>query len=406
MAAKWNIFTKLKAGKSLLVAVRWSICILAASGVSVLVYTTVTEKKTYVNLKTDKAILTGSKDTSSSSVKSISVNLVTETLDNPHFFNIITTGPGIQVINSIKKENADCSRPILISDSIIFSPNSPNGPGNIIEMYDNKPDDTLYLEKEHNTVWYQFTAKETGNLTFDIIPMLQNDDYDFILYRYNGHDFSVKFANKAVKPVRTCISRNNKKLKSMTGLTLNESAKTHIHSGLGLSYVKYLRVTKGDKLYLLVDNVNNKGKGHSIRFHYKTFAPGELYVGQQLTFSSIKFMDSDYKFKKGSEKALDSIYKFLTAHPTIKIEVQGHVNKSSGSIVPVRKGEYYTELQLSKKRAETICEELISKGIDPARLASKGLGSLHMINPIAKTPKECSINIRAEIVIISLVYKE
>lgn len=326
---------------------------------------------------------------------------------SPVFYNSIPTGPGVQEIKHIYKENSDCSVPILVKDSILFSPYSPKGTGNIIEIKDNKPDDTLYFEKEHNTVWYKFIAKESGNLTFDIIPIDQNDDYDFTLYRYNGKNLSPKVMEKKIKPLRTCISRNDKKLKSMTGLSLVESSKNYVHSGLGASYVKYVLVKKGEIFYLLLDNVNANGNGHTIRFHYKIFAPGELYVGRQIPYSSISFTDSDYAFRKGSQKALDSLYQFLIKNPTLKIEVQGHVNKPhNGSIVSVRKGETYTEVELSKKRAEAICQFLISKGVDSKRLVSKGYGSTRMIKPSPKTTKECLMNIRAEIVIMSLDYKK
>ena len=295
----------------------------------------------------------------------------------------------------------------MVKDSILFSPHSPKGTGNIIEIKDNSPDDTLYFEKEHNTVWYKFIAKESGHLTFDIIPVDQNDDYDFSLYRYNGKSLSTKVIEKKINPLRTCISRNDKKLKSMTGLSLTESSKSYIHSGLGASYVKYVLVKKGEIFYLLLDNVSANGKGHCIRFHYKTFASGELYAGQQIPYSSISFIDSDYAFRKGSQRALDSLYQFLIKNPTLKIEVQGHVNRSNnGSIVTVRRDETYTELQLSQKRADAICEFLISKGIDSKRLTGKGYGIARMIIPNPKTTKECIINIRVEILIVSVDYKK
>lgn len=323
------------------------------------------------------------------------------------FYNSAPIGSGVQEIKHIYKENSDCNFPILVKDSILFSPNSPKGTGKIIEIKDNKPDDTLYFEKEHNTVWYKFIAKESGNLTFDIIPIDQNDDYDFILYRYNGKNLSPKVMEKKIKPLRTCISRNDKKLRSMTGLSLVESSKNYVHSGLGASYVKYVLVKKGETFYLLLDNVNVNGNGHTIHFHYKTFAAGQLHVGLQISYSSISFTDSDYAFRKGSQKALDSLYQFLLKNPTLKIEVQGHVNKPhNGSIVSMRKGETYTELGLSQKRAEAICEFLTNKGIDSKRLISKGYGSTRMIKSDPKTIKECLMNIRAEIVILSLDYKK
>ncbi|MFY9310688.1 MAG: OmpA family protein [Bacteroidia bacterium] len=312
---------------------------------------------------------------------------------------------GIQKVEKILKENADCAAPIIITDSIIFSPASPKGFGHATEIQSTRPDDTLYFETEHNTVWYKFTAPASGNLTFDIIPVALCDDYDFILYKYNEKDFKSRLANKTIKPIRTCISRNDKDLNSATGLSAKESSEKYIHSGPGASYVKYVRAKKGDVFYLLLDNVKNNGNGHYIHLHYKTFAQGELYPGLLLPFGKIKFIESDYEFMRGTKTVLDSLYTFLIQHPAIQIEIQGHVNKTKERLILcVRKGAYYTEEELSIKRAYAIREYLTEKGIDSRRILCKGFGSKCMKNPKPKTPKECYENIRAEIYVASLDY--
>jgi hypothetical protein len=307
-----------------------------------------------------------------------------------------------QCIKTILKENADCGTPIVINDTVVFSINSPKGWGNELEVNDNSADDTLNFEREHNTLWYKFVAKANGYMTFDLIPVSQSDDYDFMLFCYNGSDFASKFKNKVITPIRTCISRNDNRLNSMTGLSLEETSKKHVHSGLGASYVKYVQVKKGDIFYLLIDNVNGNGNGHCLRFHHKTFAKDELYAGLLLPFKRITFMDSDYKFKEGNENTLDSIYNFLIANPNIRVEIQGHVNHTVGNIITKRVSSEY---QLSVKRAEAIQKFLIEMGINPERLTCKGFGCSRMINPKAKTPKECYENARAEIYIASLDYK-
>lgn len=408
MSGKKKLLEKFKAGKSMRTIIKWAVTgLITASFLSLLIYYGTTQNNSETILDREK---TTSALKNKNKKKNISNSSLTESETEkgslPIFYNPKPSGSGVQEIKTILKENADCSSAILVIDSILFSPNSPKGFGNIIEIKDNKPDDTLYFEKEHNTIWYKFTAKESGNLTFDIIPLNQNDDYDFILYRYNGKDFSTKVINKEIKPLRTCISRNEIKLKSMTGLSLDETSKRYIHSGLGASYVKYVRVKKGEIFYLVVDNVNNNGNGHSIRFHYKTFASGELYPGLTIPFNQIKFMDSDYKFLPGSKKPLDSLYQFLIDNPKLKIEIQGHVNSSGRNKIAAPRGEHYNEMTLSEKRATAIYDFLVSKGIDSKRLFSKGYGSTRMINPKAKTREECFMNIRAEIVILSLDYKK
>ena len=320
----------------------------------------------------------------------------------PHF-NRIQTGPGTQTVQTISKANADRTAPIFITDTIVYSPNSPSGYGNQLEFFDNQPDDSMYVEKEHNTVWYKFISRETGILTFDIIPIDMYDDYDFMLFIFSGSDFYANVLSKKIKPIRTCISRNNVKLKSKTGLIIDETAKSFIHSGTGDSFVKYIRVQKGEVYFILLDNVYDKGKGHAIHFHYKPEKPGDLYVGKLISLSSIKFTDNDIKLQPGAEKALDTLYNFLIEHPNIKIEIQGHVNAYLGARAH---GIYKSDIELSKERALVIYKYLIEKGIDNKRLTTIGYGASRMKVPKPISKKDCLANIRAEIMILSLDYKK
>jgi outer membrane protein OmpA-like peptidoglycan-associated protein len=315
-----------------------------------------------------------------------------------------------QIIEKILKENADCANPIIVKDTIVFSPYSPKGNGNELEIFGNPEDDLLYFENEHNTVWYKFFAWETGQLTFDIIPVDPNDDYDFMLYKWSGGDFRAKVMNKKIKPVRACISRNDKKLESRTGLLLDESLPPFVHSGEGTSYVKYFNVRKGETYYLLVDNVYNNGNGHTIHFHYKPVKPGELYIGHSFIMANVTFKDSDTEFKPGTgyERSLDSLYNFLIDNPGVKIEIQGHVNTAGKGDGPTQlPGKpSYTDLQLSQERARVIYKFLVKKGIDPERLNAQGYAGLRKRIQEPLTIKECYMNIRIEVLIISLDYKK
>lgn len=167
---------------------------------------------------------------------------------------------------TIKPENADCNKPLEIKDTIFGPTNAPSGFGSIMEISGDKT--SLYaFEKEHNTCWYFFKAKYDALLQLEIIPVNSNDDYDFILYKYSGKTFCKDVAEKKVNPVRSCISRNDKKIKSRTGLS-NQATEEFIHSGPGASFSKSLRVKKGEIYYLVTDNVYPKGSGHTVILHY------------------------------------------------------------------------------------------------------------------------------------------
>jgi outer membrane protein OmpA-like peptidoglycan-associated protein len=168
---------------------------------------------------------------------------------------------------AITPENADCNCPVLIKDTVFGPTNAPSGFGKEMEISGSKG--SLYeFEKEHNSVWYYFKTPFDCDLTFDITPLSKKDDYDFILYKYNGANFCKDVKNKTVTPVRSCISRNNQNIDGKTGLSYG-AADTYIHSGPGPSYSKMLQVKRGETYYLVVDNVYGNGKGHTINLHYK-----------------------------------------------------------------------------------------------------------------------------------------
>jgi outer membrane protein OmpA-like peptidoglycan-associated protein len=175
--------------------------------------------------------------------------------------------PG-QEKNSILPENADCSKLIDLApkDTVWGPTNPPSGVGSVLEISGEK--NSLYaFEKEHNTVWYRFRAPEDGSLTFDIIPVNINDDYDFILYNFIGKNFCADVSNKTLKPVRTCISRNDPSGGSKTGLSV-KATDEFVHSGPGPSYCKAVQVKKGDVFVLVLDNVYPGGSGHTLRLHF------------------------------------------------------------------------------------------------------------------------------------------
>ncbi|HOV12191.1 MAG TPA: OmpA family protein [Bacteroidales bacterium] len=174
-----------------------------------------------------------------------------------------------QGVYQIKPENADCKNPVEIKDTIFGPTNPPSGFGALMEISGAK-NSLFEFEKEHNTCWYFFKAKYDALLEMEVIPVNINDDYDFILYKYNGRNFCQDVLDKKIQPVRSCISRNDKNLKSRTGLS-KEATEEYIHSGPGASFSKSLRVKKGEIYYLVVDNVYPKGSGHTVILHYSGY---------------------------------------------------------------------------------------------------------------------------------------
>jgi len=316
------------------------------------------------------------------------------------YFNILFLS-SVQLFSQndivLKKENGDCRNAILISDTIFGPTSAPIDQGNIIEFSNNSSDDSLCIEQEHHVVWYKFYAKSNGELSFDIIPKSLQDDYDFMLFKYTDTAFCNNLVSKEVKPVRTNISRNDKKIRGTIGLS-SKAKNDYIHSGLGASYSKSLYVRKNELYYLLVDNVYEKGSGHTIKFHYNT---NSFIKGRELTFSNILFEPGTDEILPVSDKDLDKLYSVLKTNPNMKVEIQGHINHpfNKNELTSSKNVEY--DQTLSEKRAKAVKDYLIKKGINESRLTSKGYGSSKMLYPNAKKEAEFMINRRVSVLILS-----
>jgi len=90
-----------------------------------------------------------------------------------------------------------------------------------------------------------------------------------------------------------------------------------------------------------------------------------IEVGATVRLNNIFFETAKSNLKSSSFTELDRVVKFLNDNPNLTIEISGHTdnigNKSSNQ-------------SLSQQRAQSVTEYLISKGVDKARLTTKGHG--------------------------------
>lgn len=165
--------------------------------------------------------------------------------------------------------HADCKSMKTIQLRPLVGPMSaPTGYGEILEFSDNERSDTLYMERENNTVWYKFETKASGELNFELIPLDSLNDYDFMLYKYTDENFCDAVINKTTRAIRTNFSRNKVEEGSRTGLS-SKSIHDFVGAGVHPAYSKSLEVKKGDLYVLVVNNVYPNGKGHSLKFSYE-----------------------------------------------------------------------------------------------------------------------------------------
>lgn len=86
---------------------------------------------------------------------------------------------------------------------------------------------------------------------------------------------------------------------------------------------------------------------------------------EPIKVNNINYATGSYEITEESKIALDSVVQILTLNPTITIELMAHTDF-------VGSNEFNSEL--SQKRAQSVVDYLISKGINPARLVARGYG--------------------------------
>ncbi len=168
--------------------------------------------------------------------------------------------------STLQPVSSDCRKAVKIniSRNSVYGPTDPPaGFGDIQEFPSKKP---LLFEKEHHTAWYLLSIARTGDLVLEVVPENSKDDYDFVIYSYDGNTCKDIFTSGIV-PVRSNLSRVDRSILGITGLMANVKL-THVGMGIGNAYCKSLPVEAGENYMLVVDNVYPEGKGHTLYFNY------------------------------------------------------------------------------------------------------------------------------------------
>ncbi len=172
------------------------------------------------------------------------------------------------------EQGSDCMGALLLNDTVVGPVYSPKGFGKKLEIKDYDLGDPYFIEREHNTVWYKFIVPYDAIFTFDLIPIRKDDDFDFLLFQYDGPNFCKNIADGKKIPIRTNISRKNIEVQGKTGLS-EGSVDEYVPSGPGSSYSKPVKVRKGEMYFILVDNPFRENDGHTIFLHFKKIVPRE-----------------------------------------------------------------------------------------------------------------------------------
>jgi outer membrane protein OmpA-like peptidoglycan-associated protein len=113
-----------------------------------------------------------------------------------------------------------------------------------------------------------------------------------------------------------------------------------------------------------------------------------MEIGASIVLEGITFATGKADITPESEEVLNEVLSTLNVYPDMEVEVRGYTDNT---------GSRSTNMRLSQRRADSVRDWLIERGIDPTRITAKGFGPE---NPIApnNTPDGRAKNRRIEFV--------
>lgn len=108
--------------------------------------------------------------------------------------------------------------------------------------------------------------------------------------------------------------------------------------------------------------------------------------GRPITLEGISFISGSATLLRTAEQALERAYRALTADPSIRVEIAGYTDNV---------GNPALNRALSLRRAQTVKNWLVRRGIDPSRLIVAGYGSADPVDTNS-TPEGRANNRRVE----------
>lgn len=117
----------------------------------------------------------------------------------------------------------------------------------------------------------------------------------------------------------------------------------------------------------------------------------ELDKEDKITLDNILYDLAKWDIRPDAAKELDKLIEYMKNRPKLKVELGSHTD--------VRGKDAYN-LDLSRKRAQSAVDYIVSQGIDPKRLVAKGYGENDLLIKNAKNEAEHQLNRRTTILVI------
>lgn len=118
-----------------------------------------------------------------------------------------------------------------------------------------------------------------------------------------------------------------------------------------------------------------------------------LFIGKTFRLENIYYDLDKADIRTDAAIELDKLVRVLQDNPSLKIELGSHTDSRGSDIYNIR---------LSQRRAESVINYLMTKGIDPLRLQARGYGETELLIENARTEAEHQVNRRTEFKVLEI----
>ncbi|MDO9276680.1 MAG: OmpA family protein [Lutibacter sp.] len=264
-------------------------------------------------------------------------------------------------------------------------------PTNLSDIINSNLDDFAFVIEEENEIGYFSSNREGGVGDDDIHRFTQKK-----IYEVHGLVQNKRTLELLPGALVSLFDKNNELLNN---INVGEDA----YYSFEVENNKTYKLVGTRKLYIPAEvefSTNSKGdinKNIQLLMELYTDVEKEIVVENdktQIKINPIYFDYDKWNIRKDAAIELNNVVNIMKKYPDMTIEIGAHTDA---------RGTNKYNMKLSKKRAKSVMDYLISQGIIENRLKSEGFGESqplnHCIHPKMCTSKQYSINRRCEFVI-------
>lgn len=264
-------------------------------------------------------------------------------------------------------------------------------PTNLSDIINSNLDDFAFVIEEENEIGYFSSNREGGIGDDDIYHFTQKK-----IYEVHGLVQNKRTLELLPGALVSLFDKNNELLNN---INVGEDA----YYSFEVENNKTYKLVGTRKLYIPAEvefSTNSKGdinKNIQLLMELYTDVEKEIVVENdktQIKINPIYFDYDKWNIRKDAAIELNNVVNIMKKYPDMTIEIGAHTDA---------RGTNKYNMKLSKKRAKSVMDYLISQGIIENRLKSEGFGESqplnHCVKPKMCTSKQYSINRRCEFVI-------